>query len=150
MLTIEAGGSVSNSDGHIGFNAGSTGTATVSGAGSNWTNSGSLFVGHSGSGTLTIEAGAQVGNSASYLGYKPGSSGTATVTGSGAAWTSESLAVGCLGGGRLTVANGGLVTARTIHASPINLYGNGTIAVNGVVLDADADLWQWRHAEFDY
>ena len=40
--------------------AGRTGTVTVDGAGSSWTNSGSLFVGYSGTGTLTIANGGAV------------------------------------------------------------------------------------------
>ena len=54
-LIITNGGAVGNSDGYIGNNAGSTGTATVDGAGSTWTNNGSLFVGKSGNGSLDHE-----------------------------------------------------------------------------------------------
>ncbi|NQW47031.1 MAG: autotransporter domain-containing protein, partial [Planctomycetes bacterium] len=42
--------------GYIGASTGATGTATVSGSGSSWTNSGSLQVGTTGTGTLTIAA----------------------------------------------------------------------------------------------
>ena len=35
------------------------------------------------------------------------------------------------------MADGGLVTAKTLHASMDNLVGNGTIAVNGAVLDGN-------------
>jgi len=47
------GGAVSNVFGFIGLNSGSTSTVTVTGPGSSWTNSGNLFVGNSGTGTLT-------------------------------------------------------------------------------------------------
>ena len=40
---IEAGGQVSNTTGYLGYNSGSSGTATVTGDGSKWTNSGSLY-----------------------------------------------------------------------------------------------------------
>src|SRR5271157_894805 len=43
-LTIQSGGTVSDANGFIG-DAGSTGTVTVTGAGSTWTNKGALFVG---------------------------------------------------------------------------------------------------------
>ena len=61
-LAIRNGGKVSNVTGVLGFNAGSTGAATVDGVGSAWTNSGSLFVGYSGAGTLTIQNGGTVSN----------------------------------------------------------------------------------------
>jgi T5SS/PEP-CTERM-associated repeat protein len=59
-LLIEAGGQVSNTSGYVGNNSGSTGTVTVIGTNSNWTNSSTLYVGSAGSGTLTIETGGQV------------------------------------------------------------------------------------------
>ncbi|MFX5693160.1 hypothetical protein ABTE17_21000, partial [Acinetobacter baumannii] len=43
-LTIQNGGSVSNTIGWIGFNTGSSGSVTVKDAGSFWTNSGNLYV----------------------------------------------------------------------------------------------------------
>ena len=79
-LNIEAEGEVSNSWGYIGRSSGSTGVATVSGAGSKWTNSSSLSVGYSGNGTLNIEAGGEVSNSWGYIGDESGSTGIAPVT----------------------------------------------------------------------
>src|SRR5881396_1966868 len=54
-LTIQNGGTVSNTLGIIGDQAGSSGTATVNG--STWTNSSDFYVGHGGGGTLTIRNG---------------------------------------------------------------------------------------------
>ena len=138
-LTIEAGGQVSNSeDGCLGYRAGSTGTATVTGAGSTWTVSEDLSIGEEGAGTLNIEAGGQVSSSWASLGFDPGSTGAATVTGAGSTWTnSDDLFVGCYGAGTLTVTDGGLVSAGTLGASPGDLLGNGTIEAHGAVLDAD-------------
>ena len=82
-LRIADGIAVTSSVGYLGYNSGSTGTATVTGTGSKWTNSGNLYVGNRGSGTLTIEAGGQVNNPTGYLGFISSSSGTATVTGTG-------------------------------------------------------------------
>ena len=54
-LTIqESGGNLSDFNGYVGFNAGSTGTATIDGAGSAWTASNLFAVGYYGTGTLTI------------------------------------------------------------------------------------------------
>ena len=51
---------MSNSAGRSALLPGSTGAATVDGAGSTWTNSGALYVGNSGTGTLTIRNGGGV------------------------------------------------------------------------------------------
>ena len=54
-VDITNGGVVSNTVGRIGANStgSSVGWVTVSGAGSEWINSDSLYVGYSGNGTLT-------------------------------------------------------------------------------------------------
>ena len=84
-----------SSAGYIGYNSGSSGTATVSGAGSTWTNSGALYVGYAGSGTLLDHQRRQRHQllqqlycySDGYIGYYPSSTGTVTVDGSGSTWT---------------------------------------------------------------
>ena len=58
-LNVEAGGLVSNIEGRIGYESGSSGTATVTGAGSEWNSSGYLYIGgksysSGGSGTLNL------------------------------------------------------------------------------------------------
>jgi T5SS/PEP-CTERM-associated repeat protein len=138
-LNIQAGGKVSNSVGSLGNGSGSTGTATVTGTGSIWINSRELSVGSSGGGTLNIQAGGQVSNTSGFLGdYGIISTGTAMVTGTGSKWTnSNDLYVGDFGSGKLTVADGGLVEARTLFAAPKDLSGNGTIAAKGAILDSD-------------
>jgi fibronectin-binding autotransporter adhesin len=59
-LHIQAGGTVSNTDGYLGYYSGVTAEATVNGTNSLWTNSGILYIGGSGSGTLRVEDGGQV------------------------------------------------------------------------------------------
>jgi len=138
-LNIEAGGQVSSNCGELGASPGSTGRATVTGAGSTWTSGDCLYVGDYGAGTLVIEAGGHVSNAYGCMGYSwSGSTGTATVTGVGSTWTnSGDLYVGYQGTGTLAVADGGLVTAKTLWASLSSLSGNGKIAVGGAVLDGD-------------
>ena len=137
-LTVDGGNLISYT-GYLGYNSGSTGTATVAGAGSIWTNSHFLHVGRYGNGTLNVEAGGQVSSNVGFLGYESGSTGTATVTGAGSKWTNSSaLHVGGDGNGTLTVSNGGVVSAKTLYTSSLsNLLGDGTISINGIVLDAD-------------
>jgi T5SS/PEP-CTERM-associated repeat protein len=59
-LTVDLGSGVFSSSSYLGYAIGSSGSATVSGAGSTWTNSGSLYVGYRGSGTLTVDDGGLV------------------------------------------------------------------------------------------
>jgi len=131
-LTIQTGGTVSNTLGIIGDNAGSSGTVTVDGAGSTWTNSSDFYVGHVGSGTLTIRNGGAVSNVYGFLGRYSGGTGTVTVDGAGSTWTnSADLNVGASGSGTLTIRNGGAVS---------NGYGfvgsdpgsTGVVTVDGV------------------
>ena len=113
-LGIDAGSIVSDVDGYIGYNLGCTGTATISGAGSQWTHLSGLDVGYSGVGTINIEAGGQVSARGGILGRNVGSSGVANVTGQGSAWTSTtSFYVGWYGAGRLRVEAGALLTSGT-------------------------------------
>ena len=89
-LTIQSGGTMNNTLGIIADNVGSTGTATVNGAGSSWTNSGDFYVGHNGNGTLTISNGGAVSNVFGFVGRYSTSTSTATVDGAGSTWTNSS------------------------------------------------------------
>ena len=60
MLTIQTGGTLTDSFGTIGNLPGGLGTVTVIGAGSSWTNVGTVVVGGLGTGTLTIQDGGTV------------------------------------------------------------------------------------------
>ena len=103
---------------------GSTGTVTVTGAGSTWNIAGLLSVGTGGTGFLIIQNGGMVSNggNGAYIGFSPRSVGTATVTGPGSVWnTAADLRVGGSvagdgngapvgpGTGTLTIADGGAV-----------------------------------------
>ncbi|MET0261249.1 MAG: hypothetical protein ABW223_00010 [Rariglobus sp.] len=92
----------------IGRTLGSSGEATVTGAGSLWAMSHSLLVGHAGTGSLTIENGGGVTTGIDgVIGFASGSRGTATVTGADSSWTARyNLNVGYEGTGSLTVSNG--------------------------------------------
>jgi T5SS/PEP-CTERM-associated repeat protein len=132
-LTIEAGGQVSNTmgTGFLGNNSGSTGTATVTGAGSKW-NAGAMYVGNNGNGTLNIDAGGQVSNATGFVGIAPGSTGRATVGGVGSQWTNTgALDIGRAGNGSLAIESGGQV------GNTFGYLGNfagatGTATVTGV------------------
>ncbi len=117
--------------GYLGYNSGSTGTSTVTGASSKWINNGGLFVGRSGSGTLTIEAGGQVSSDYGYLGYNSDSTGIATVTGASSKWINNGfLYVGNSGSGTLTIEAGGQVSSSAGNLG-FNFGSTGTAIVTG-------------------
>jgi fibronectin-binding autotransporter adhesin len=111
-LTIGNGGVVDiDTSSIIGNQAGSIGTATVTGVGSTWTSGNYLTVGHSGSGTLTVAQGGTVTNTESMIGFNSGSTGKVTVTGAGSSWTNSGyVAVGQDGSGALNIEAGGAVS----------------------------------------
>jgi T5SS/PEP-CTERM-associated repeat protein/autotransporter-associated beta strand protein len=133
-LEVLVGGSAANVDAEIGFNAGSQGTVTI--AGGTWTNSGSLFVGDMGAGTLNLSDG-RVSNTDGYLAALDGSSGTATV--SGGTWTNSNyLIVGVFGTGVMNLSGG------TVINEGSGIIGDwagsrGSVAVSGGTW-ASADL----------
>ncbi len=114
-LNIENGGAVSSA-GHayLGYDMGSTGTATITGIGSTWTTSSDLVVGYDGSGTLNIDNGGAVYSNGGVFGVG-GTSGTATVSGADSTWANSSYLVlgGDNGSGTLNIHNGGAVTVST-------------------------------------
>jgi T5SS/PEP-CTERM-associated repeat protein len=142
-LNIEAGGVVNNDSGFLGYNAGSTGTVTVTGTGSKWTNSNSLYVGRDGSGTLNIEAGGQVSNTMGYIGFDSGSSGIATITAAGSKWTnSSSLYIGNNGSGILRIEAGGQVSSSTGYLGYCaGSMGTATISGTGSKWTNSGDLY---------
>jgi T5SS/PEP-CTERM-associated repeat protein len=110
-LTVSEGVAVSSSAGYVGYNSGSMGTVTITGAGSKWETSLDLRVARSGSGQLHVEAGGQVSSPSGLLGDNSGSTGAATITGAGSKWTnSYTLIVGNHGNGALHVEAGGEVS----------------------------------------
>jgi fibronectin-binding autotransporter adhesin len=114
-LRAEAGGQLTTDSGsYLGYNPGSTGTATVTGADSKWTNGpgSTLYLGHFGSGELRVEAGGVVVSANTYVGVDRNSTGTAKIAGAGSKWTNSSqILVGHDGLGELRVEAGGSVSA---------------------------------------
>ncbi len=82
-LTVADGMTISSGYGELGYMPGALGVATITGSGSKWTNSGSLYVGQYGSGTLNVSDGGQV--TAASLYASPGDLyGNGTITSYGA------------------------------------------------------------------
>jgi len=146
-LLITDGGSVTNTFlASIGANSNSSGAVTVSGVGSQWTATGELRVGSSGSGSLTLLNGGNVTSTSGSIGHFAGSSGTATISG-GAIWSTGSLQVGRTGAGSLRVEDGGLVTSSNatiglnvgsvgsavVTGTDAKWTSTGTLTVNGIL-----------------
>ena len=134
-LGITGGGALSNVNGYLGYGATDSGTVTVNGPGSSWTNSAGLFVGYEGNSTLNITNGGAVSNSNGNIGYFGGSS-TVTVDGSGSTWTNSApLQVGYMGSGTLTISSNGVVNVATGTATLASQdFSTGTLNIgNGGV-----------------
>jgi T5SS/PEP-CTERM-associated repeat protein len=123
---------VSNTIGYLGrFGSDSSGSITVNGGGSAWTNSGDVFVGNSGTGELHVTAGGSVSNLTANIGLSAGSTGTATIDGADSVWTNSSvLAVGVLGTGTLNITGGGVV-ASTNGRVAREAGSRGTVLIDG-------------------
>lgn len=98
---------------YIGYNSGSDGTVTVSGAGSAWTGSNEIFVGTFGTATgrLNILSGGTASTNHLTLGLDPQASGTVTVNGAGSNLDALWIHVGREGNGTLDILNGATVTS---------------------------------------
>ncbi|MEO9340327.1 autotransporter domain-containing protein [Mesorhizobium sp. SB112] len=135
-LTITDGATVTNADGYIGHLGGSDGTVIVTGAGSTWTNTGTLDVGSGGTGALTIADGATVTNTNGTIAYNSGSNGTVTVTGPGSTWINTGyLYVGNPSTGSLTIEDGGTVT------SAVGYIGVGRESDSSVIVTGPGSTW---------
>ena len=155
MLTIQSGGTVTDVSGAVGNLPGSQGTVTVTGAGSTWTNTGSVVVGGLGTGALTIQNGGTVNSSGGgSVGQSVGSTGTVTVTGPGSSWNnspSGGLNIGSFGTGTLTIANGGMVINSTAFAANIGNsagsagYGDGDRCGLHLEQQFGGEHWQLGH-----
>ncbi|RVA34424.1 autotransporter outer membrane beta-barrel domain-containing protein [Mesorhizobium sp. M7D.F.Ca.US.004.03.1.1] len=129
-LTISNGGAVSDTVGHVGYGAG-TGTVTVDGIGSTWTNSSDLYIAELGVGTLSVTNSGAVSNVTGTIGWHAGSNGTVTVDGAGSTWTNSSaLYIGAQGTGTLNIQKGGTVSYAT-GALGYNVGSTGIVTVDG-------------------
>lgn len=138
-MLVSNGGRVSNANAFLGQFAGSTGTATVDGAGSSWTNAGILEVGIGGNASVTISNGGAVVAVASFLGPSIGAVGTVNVTGAGSAFLiSTNIRIANVGTGSLTVANGGTVSAGGSITIASGVGSTGTLNIGADAASAAA------------
>ena len=113
-LAIRDGVEVHSSSGCIGYESGSTGVATVDGAG--WISDEVIRIGLWGRGTLTIAGGAKVSSKFAGIAFGPAATGTVTVTGPESRWDNTGNYVsyiGCYGEGTLTISGGAAVSTQS-------------------------------------
>jgi T5SS/PEP-CTERM-associated repeat protein len=133
-VLVDGGSQLFSKECVLAYNTHSSGTITVAGSGSKWTNGDVMYVGYLGTGSLKIEDAGQIENTTCYLGHIGGSKGSAIVTGIGSQWINNgALCVGYFGDGMLTVTDGGIVNVQTLYAPLSNLTGDGTITTTGAV-----------------
>lgn len=130
-LNVEAGGVVLSSRGYIGAHSTATGTGTatvkVTGAGSQWNNTSTVYVRH---GSMQILDSAEVTSSSGFIALNAGTTGSVTVDGAGSSWTtSGGVILAEHGTGVLNVTNGGSVSGLT--AGVATRGGTGTATVDG-------------------
>ena len=147
-MVVETGGTVSNSLGTIAASSGTVGTVLVQGAGSTWTNTDQVSVGHNGTGTLEVRNGGTLRSVRGFAGASAFSSGTITVSDPGSTWTaSGSFFIGNSGSGLLQVLNGGVAsTTGNSHlgitagaTGDVNVSGAGSTLNIGVLLNIGGD-----------
>lgn len=137
-INITSGGGLSDANSYIGYATGSVGTATVSGTGSLWTNTATMYVGNYGTGNLTIASDAQVNALGVRVGEYAGSKGTVSVTDTGSAWNvgTSGLYLGLNAGtGTLLIANGGVVS------DTVGYIGYGTGSIGSATVTGTGTYW---------
>ncbi|MEX2172271.1 MAG: hypothetical protein WD851_23325 [Pirellulales bacterium] len=139
-LNVTSGGQVNllgtQGNAVLGKHSGSTGVATIDGAGSSWTAS-HIYLGGSptsfggGTGTLSITGGGSVVSGFATIADVSGSTGAAVVTDPGSNWTTAfNIIVGKSGAGTLNITGGGSVVSDS--ATIANVSGStGTVVVTG-------------------
>ncbi|MDP6634351.1 MAG: PEP-CTERM sorting domain-containing protein [Phycisphaerae bacterium] len=138
-MQISDGMTVLSTGGYVGYQSGSTGMVTVSGAGSTWSSSDDLWIGYYGDGALYVTSGANLNNPAAHIAELSGSTGSVIVD--GATWTnSGGLGIGRIGAGTLEIRNGGHVSC-TYGVVAEGYMGTGRVVVDGGTWTNSDGLW---------
>lgn len=141
-LTVS--GNLTTSAATIGYNAGSTGTVSLSGGTASWTANNNLIVGETGSGIVNVTNGADLFTDGAILGGSaPGNlgDGTVVVDGTGSTWQDTGrVFIGRYGTGSLELTNGGTLTsAGGLVANEAGSTGTVTIEGPGSSWTANGD-----------
>ncbi len=132
-LIVANGGDVTSGWGDIGYSAGVSGDALVTGTGSRWDMGiGAAAVGISGIGILNVQSGGVVTSQFCEIGVQSSGSGSATVSGAGSRWDMAPFGagVGINGFGTLSVQSGGVVSSVGADIGK-EASGDGEVTVGG-------------------
>jgi outer membrane autotransporter protein len=126
----------------LGEHAGAAGHLTVDGAGSVFTDTGDVYVGDVGTGTMTLSHGGVANVNYLGLGYDTGSSGTLIVEDMGSSLVTPGyMDVGLNGTGHLSILAGGSVQASVVTiAGATGSNGDATVSGVGAQLLASANV----------
>ncbi len=134
IMSVTAGGGVTDASAVLGAGTAEKGTATVTGTGSAWQTSGTLTVGSNGIGVLAVQAGGSV--TAGTLAMTAGAGGTGssvTVSGAGTQLNvSGSAYIGQAGSAALSILSGGTLSAGTSIVAGAAPAGMDTIVIASV------------------
>ena len=144
-LTIKDGLAVGSDYGYIGYQPGSSGTATIDGPGSEWTARSTIYVGYYGDGSMSVTNSGSFLANALHVGYC--GNGTLTFSNGGCGSVTYQgyapppvtfVAQGSGSSGMIHFGpGGGTFTTVSLYASPSQLSGTGTINTGGLVSDVD-------------
>ncbi|MEX2308097.1 MAG: hypothetical protein WD738_10920 [Pirellulales bacterium] len=137
-LDVTNGGAVTSPVGYVGFGATAVGLVNVVGIGSTWTDSGALYIGNYGDGTLNITAGGRVTvNASGYIGREGGSMGEVNVDGAGSILTTSSdLWAGFGGNGTLSITGGA-----DVSSPDDGRIGHVEGSIGEVTVDGSGSTW---------
>jgi T5SS/PEP-CTERM-associated repeat protein/autotransporter-associated beta strand protein len=115
----------------VGKNAGSTGTATISGGSLTLTaeHTGELHVGAQGHGTFTLQDGGVLTTHKGNMGYSSGAAGTVNIL-SGTWNNTQAIFVGVSGTGTLTTGTDSVITSESGYLAQ-EAAGTGSVTMNG-------------------
>jgi T5SS/PEP-CTERM-associated repeat protein len=137
-LTIQNGGQLSNSGtGSIGLESSPTtiasGVVTITGAGSQWTNGGSISIGEQGTGTLSILSGAMLSNRHAIIAtLNSQADGNVIVDGLNSKWmNSGDLEIGGRGTATISIRNRAMVTSNSASIDSYSGIAPATVIVDG-------------------
>ncbi|HMP79175.1 MAG TPA: PEP-CTERM sorting domain-containing protein, partial [Pirellulaceae bacterium] len=135
-------GTLSGQSAMIGSVSGSHGTARVTGPTATWNNTGILYVGAGGQGTLHVNSGGSVTSGSGFVGNASTATGTATITGTGSSWTGMgTFSVGNNGQGTLNIQSGGLVSNTNGYIGRFSSStGNATVTGAGSTWNNSGNL----------
>jgi T5SS/PEP-CTERM-associated repeat protein/autotransporter-associated beta strand protein len=129
-IKMANGFAITSSLGFSGYDPGSNGIVTVTGAGTTWKN-GILNVGYRGNGTLLVEVGGLVSNDDTYIASNPNTTGSITISGMGSMLANiRYLRIGEVGNGTLDIKEGGQANNSTAYLG-YHSRSIGTAAVTG-------------------